>query len=308
MRDYWRGSVETWECDEMGHMNVRFWVRHAYDGLMLLAADLGLERAFGREASATWVPVCQHIRFLKEAHAGAPLFFRGGVIEITEAHITVYGEIVHSVSGTVGATFQTKLVHVEAATGKIFPWPARTHNLASALIVAVPEHGKPRSVAFDGPVEALDATQLGACGFRQVGLAPVRPQDVDVFDRLYPEGMMALVSNGVPNLMSAWRDQATQELGARDGQELQTGAAVLEYRLDYLTWPRPGDFTALHSGLADVGDKTITLRHVLTHPVTGQIWSVCEAVAVTFDLVARKVLPNPPHVRALMEKAKIRPI
>jgi acyl-CoA thioester hydrolase len=197
---------------------------------------------------------------------------------------------------------------VEAATGRAFPWPARTHALASALIVTVPEHGKPRSVAFDGPVETVDAKELGARGFRQVGLAPVRQQDVDVFDRLYPEGLMALVSNGVPNLMMAWRDQATQELAASDGQALQTGAAVLEYRLDYLAWPRPGDFTALHSGLAGIGDKTTTIKHVLTHPVTGQVWSVCEAVVVTFDLAARKVLPNPPHVRALMEKAKIRPI
>ncbi|GIU67770.1 thioesterase family protein [Candidatus Phycosocius spiralis] len=307
MRDYWRGSVETWECDEMGHMNVRFWVRRAYDGLMLLATDLGLERAFAREASATWLPVSQHIRFLKEAHAGTPLFFRAGVIEITEAHITLYGEIVHSVSGVIGATFQTKLFHVEASTGRIFPWPSRTHSLASALLVAVPPHGKPRSVAFDGPVEAIDVKELSASGFRQVGLATVRPQDVDVFDRLYPEGMMALVSNGVPNLMMAWRDQINAELAAEEDSPRQTGAAVLEYRLDYLAWPRPGDFIALHSGLAKIGEKTLTLKHVLLHPVTGQIWSVCEAVAVTFDLVARKIVSNPPKVRALMEQVIIRP-
>ena len=29
----WRGGVNTWECDEMGHMNVRFYLAKAMEGL-----------------------------------------------------------------------------------------------------------------------------------------------------------------------------------------------------------------------------------------------------------------------------------
>jgi acyl-CoA thioester hydrolase len=308
MRDYWRGSVEAWECDEMGHMNVRFWVRRALDGIMLMATELGCERAFAPEATATLLPVRQHIRFLKEAREGAPLFFRGGVISLGETDVTFYGEIAHTLDGAIGATFLTKMAHVEAKTGRAYTWPERTRALGAAMAVEVPKHGSPRSIAFDGPTEMFEAATLVQRGFQQVGLSAVRIEDVDVFNRLYPEGMIGRVSTAVPNLMTAWRDQATAELSAQDGQPRKAGAAVLEYRLDYLGWPGAGDFTAVYSGVADVAEKTNTLKHVLTHPVTGEIFCVCEAVAVTFDLVARKVIPIPPQSRAHLEARLIKPL
>ena len=38
--EVWRGCVNTWECDEMGHLNVRFYVARAMEGLVGLAAAL----------------------------------------------------------------------------------------------------------------------------------------------------------------------------------------------------------------------------------------------------------------------------
>ncbi|MDP1964510.1 MAG: thioesterase family protein, partial [Reyranella sp.] len=69
--EIWRGGVNTWECDEMGHMNVRFYVTRAMEGLVGLAAALGLPHAFTQEAGSTLIVGEQHIRFLREAHAGA---------------------------------------------------------------------------------------------------------------------------------------------------------------------------------------------------------------------------------------------
>jgi acyl-CoA thioester hydrolase len=308
MIELYRGSINTWECDEMGHMNVRFWVRRALDGMMLMATELGCERAFAPEATATLLPVRQHIRFLKEAREGAPLFFRGGVVAIGEADITFYGEIVHTLDGAIGATFLTKMVHAEAKTGRAYPWPARTAAIAAGMLVEVPTHGSPRSIRFDGPTDAFEAASLVSRGFQQVGLSAVRIEDVDVFNRLYPEGMIGRVSTGVPNLMTAWREETTAELSAQDGQPRKAGAAVLEYRLDYQSWPGVGDFVAVYSGVSDVAEKTNTLKHVLCHPVTGEVFCICEAVAVTFDLVARKVIAIPPEARAKLEARLIKPI
>src|ERR1700761_1671694 len=82
--EIWRGGVNTWECDEMGHMNVRFYVARFMEGLGGLALRLGLPQAFSAHANATLTVREHHIRFLKEAHAGAPLHMEGGVIEIDE--------------------------------------------------------------------------------------------------------------------------------------------------------------------------------------------------------------------------------
>lgn len=80
--EIWGGGVNTWECDEMGHLNVRFWVAKALEGLGGLAARLGMPRAFSTGAEATLVVREKHMRFLREARAGAAL-----IMKIGRAHV-----------------------------------------------------------------------------------------------------------------------------------------------------------------------------------------------------------------------------
>ena len=49
MIELYRGSINTWECDEMGHMNVRFYVAKAMEGLAEVAHVVGLGHAFRAE-------------------------------------------------------------------------------------------------------------------------------------------------------------------------------------------------------------------------------------------------------------------
>ena len=44
--EIWVGGVNTWECDEMGHLNVRHWVAKSMEALAGLAAALGMPDAF----------------------------------------------------------------------------------------------------------------------------------------------------------------------------------------------------------------------------------------------------------------------
>jgi acyl-CoA thioester hydrolase len=307
MREYWRGSAEAWECDEMGHMNVRYWVARSIDGAHVLAEDIGCGGAFAQGATSTLIPTRQHIKFMREARAGAPLFLRGGIVALTPTHITTYSEMVHSFSGDIGATFITTYAHVDSKTAKPFPFPVRTAQLAKAFDVVIPEHGKPRSIAFEGEVTAATTALAEELGFARIGIAGVRISDVDGFDRLLPEGMIGRVSNAMPNLLSKWREDATAEMTEIDGVPRTAGAAVLEYRLDYLAWPSRGDLVTVYSGLKEVADKNITLAHWVMDPLTGQPWCVCEALAVTLDLQARKIIANPPRARAELEAMKLKP-
>ena len=77
--EVWRGSVATWECDAMGHLNVGFYVAKSMEGLAGLAAELGMPDAFAADARATLIVREQHIRFLREARPDAPLVMTGGV-------------------------------------------------------------------------------------------------------------------------------------------------------------------------------------------------------------------------------------
>ena len=61
--EVWRGSVATWECDSMGHLNVRYYVSKAMEALIGLAAELGMPHAFTPNAQSTLIIRELHIRF-----------------------------------------------------------------------------------------------------------------------------------------------------------------------------------------------------------------------------------------------------
>ena len=97
--EVWRGATNAWECDEMGHMNVRFYLARALDGLAGLSAELGLPDPYQPSVSSMLAPREHHVRFLKEAHAGAPLHVDARVTEVRDEEITVVQVIRHSASG-----------------------------------------------------------------------------------------------------------------------------------------------------------------------------------------------------------------
>src|SRR5688572_18305545 len=149
--EVWRGSVASWECDQMGHLNVGFYVAKSMEALAGLAAELGMPGAFAASAEATLVVREQHIRFIKEARPGAPLTITGGVIEMGEADARVLLLMRHQ-TGELAASFQTLAVHATARDGRPFPWPDRIRVRAEALKVEVPQNAAPRSIGLE-PIE-----------------------------------------------------------------------------------------------------------------------------------------------------------
>lgn len=303
--EVWRGSPNTWECDEMGHMNVRFYVAKMMEGLAWLAAELGMPDAFAPGGVATLLPVDQHIRFLREARPGAPLHMRAGVLEMGEADATVFLELIHAGDGSPAATCRMIVRHVEARTGKPFAFGGRTRDLAGGLLTAVPAHGQPRSVDLSAAPMAADRDIAERLGVSPIGRGVVDPSQCDAFGRMKPEFCIGRVSDSVPNLLAAWREKVTRAASEKDGQARQSGAAVLEYRLAYRRWPCAGDRIEVRSGVVRVGEKTHALVHWLVDPDGGPAWCTSEAVAVTFDLKTRKVIAAPPEHRAELEALTI---
>jgi acyl-CoA thioester hydrolase len=286
--ELWRGGVNTWECDEMGHMNVRFYVAKAVEGLATLAALIGMPDAFRADATSTLLVREQHIRFLKEAHAGAALHMVGGVVEMGESEARLVQLLVHSNTGHIAASFQTVVTHATAREGVAFPWSDRTRARAAALTMAVPEKARSRSVGLD-PVETTGSlARADELGLLRIGLGALSPQECDVFDRMRPELFIGRVSDGIGGLVGPLRAIVADHAPNRPAR---TGGAVLEYRLVQLDWPRAGERFELRSGLVGADARTMRMVHWMLDPESGKVWGTSEAVAITFDLDARKVVP-----------------
>jgi acyl-CoA thioester hydrolase len=285
--EIWRGGVNTWECDEMGHLNVRFYVTRAMEGLAGLAGLLGLPHAFAPGAGATLLVRDQHIRFLRECKPGAALHMLGGVIEMGEEEARLLQLLVHSRTGQLAATFQTTVAHVTPVEARPFPWPKRTRERAEGLMVEVPKEAQARSIVL-GPVESQASLERAdELDLVRIGLGAIGLPDIDVFGRMRAEQFIGRVSDGIPGLIGAFRETVAEKAPERPAN---IGGAVLEYRIVHLDWPRAGDRVELRSGLAGVDARTQRMVHWMVDPDSGKAWGTSEAIAITFDLDARKVV------------------
>ncbi|MEO0549154.1 MAG: thioesterase family protein [Pseudomonadota bacterium] len=297
----WKGSTNSWDCDEMGHMNVRVYVEKAMEGLGELAAALHMPHAFKPNATSTLLIGEQHIRFIRESRAGEPLTMTGCVLEWDETSALLYQEMNHR-DGRTAAAFRTRVFHVAAKTGLQFPWSTRSRAQLEALIDTPPDSTKPRSLNPDeAPLPPQDAHMrtVKKVGAPEIGRGLVPARHCDVHGRMEASHFIGRLSDSVPNLLYDWRKAV-----AASHDVTETGSAVLEYRLIYRKWPRAGDRFVIHSSLADSTEKTHALAHWVLDPESGDAWLTCVAIAVAFDLEKRKIIPSPPgHLEQLQEIA-----
>ncbi|WP_309645126.1 thioesterase family protein [Phenylobacterium sp.] len=284
--EVWSGGVNTWECDEMGHLNVRFWVAKALEALGGLAANLGMPHAFAAHGQATLAIREMHMRFLREARAGVWLYATGGVVEIGESDARLL-IVLHSAAGEPAATFQLRVDHATVGDLRPFPWPQRIRDLADALRTAVPPHAAARSVHLDTVTPSASLARADALNLPRIGLGLVSPSECDVFGRMSAERFIGRVSDGVARLFGEDRPGPDPVPGEPPPR---VGGAVLEYRVIYLDWPKAGDRVELRSGIAESTPRTRRAVHWMLDPLTGKPWVTSEAIAIAFDLDRRKVV------------------
>jgi acyl-CoA thioester hydrolase len=296
----YQGSVNTWECDEGGHLNVRFHLERAMIGLAHMALALEMPRAFTPTAGATLVPYDIHIRFLKEARPGAPLVMHGGVVRFGENDATLCLDMRHA-DGAPASCFTIKVAHAQTRDFRAFSWSSRSRLAAQRLQIALPAHAAPRSVDLArAPVPNASRQQALALGATRIGASLISPDQCDAFGRLRGEHFFGRTSDSVPNLLASWRKEAAAAAGA------EPAGAVVEARLVIRRWPRAGDLIELLTGVAEVGEKTQRLVHWLCDPESGELWASLEAVALTFDVATRKAITPTEEMRARMRKRVIK--
>lgn len=295
----YRGSVNTWECDEGGHLNVRFHLERAMIGLAHLAHALEMPHAFTPSAGATLAPLEAHIRFLREARPGAPLEMHGGVVELSETGAQVCLDMRHG-DGTPSSVFTLRVAHTDTRSFRPFPWSERSLAAARSIACELPAHAAPRSLDLTRPPPEASRARAISLGAQRIGATIVFPDQCDAFGRIRGEHLMGRVSDSVPNFLTEWRTDMAAEAAARSAK-LEPAGAVVEARLVFRAWPSAGELIEVHSGVVDVGEKTLRLCHWICDPESGAAWASLEVVALTFDAITRKTITPSPEIRARMQ-------
>lgn len=293
--ELWRGGVMAWECDQFGHMNVRFYLDRAAEALMALTVELGLPDAFRREASATVRPLGWHVRYLKEARAGAPLRLTGGITALGDTWGEAAMVMTHAASGAPAAAFRTRFAHVTSEADRPFPWPARVAAEATRLAVDAPDISAPRGLDAMGWSAPPDP--LGEAGGMPVLRGVFGSQDCDVFGRVRGDAVIARDVSGGMSMGQAMQDKAA----ATDPAYVPPGRAVLEYRIRHFGQPRAGDRFVGVNGVSRLDARAFRTSHRMIDPATGALWAASENLVGAFDLASRKLVPLHAAERAAME-------
>lgn len=282
--EVWRGGVNTWECDEMGHMNTRFYVARCMEGLSVLFALAGLPGLFAQGTTATAQVEEMHIRFHREAQSATPLYMIAGFSALGECDAEIVALLRRDIDGALAATFRIVL-SASTPAGDSIAWPAPFADRAAALAMEVPPEARPRSVKA-GPAPSPDApSALGA--HRRIALGSVATPDCDAFGRMVPQKFLGAVADGIRGLTAPLR-----EIVARHAEIVpeRFGGAVLESRIVLVDRPRAGDCFEVRSAFTGADSNTLSLEHWMVDPVGGQVWGYMESVAIVFDLDRRKIV------------------
>jgi len=285
------GSVQSWECDVMGHMNVQFYVARMSDSLpaLLTALEFGPRRC--RALDIELVPVDQHIRFLKELRPGEPFTILGGVLAVSEDRLRLYQELRNTLTGATAASFVTEAVLVDAERRRgCVPLSDALRAAAEARIEALPDYAKPRGLSLDAPRPRPNWDEADGLGLMLTQQGAVSPGECDPRGFMVTRAVIGRVADSVPNMVAKTR-------GVDRSADRNGGGAALEYRLVYHATPRQGDVLALRAGIKAIGSKAFTWGHWLFDRETGEAVATTEAVAVAFDMATRKAIEIAPAMR-----------
>jgi acyl-CoA thioester hydrolase len=119
----YRGAVYPWHCDQMGHMNVMWYVGKFDEATWNLFAAMGVTTAFLREHKRGMAAVQQNITYRRELLAGDTVTVHSAFLEIREKVARFVHEMRHGETGELAALCLLTGVHIDAVARKSCAFP-----------------------------------------------------------------------------------------------------------------------------------------------------------------------------------------
>ena len=300
MIETWRGDTTIRECDELGHLNMRYYLAKARQARRMFIIGLGLPTAFESGTPSTARFRECHIRFLRESRPGTTLYIHTGVLDVGEDDLTLIHVLYHR-DGSVAATVRETVDHIYQRTGQRFPWPRRVHAAVQAYMTDLPKEAMPRGLTLDEPLTGPNLETVQNWGCEQISLGVFEKNESNAAGAIASYHYIGRLSDTITSFQAGWPEFALQ------GWEIGTTSGVmLELRLRLHQDARPGQPYHIYSGVKNATDKIRQLVHNFINPVTGQSYATIFAVNGMIDLEKRKFADPSPEALALLKKARIK--
>ena len=111
-----QGTIYPWNCDHMGHMNVKYYAEKFDQAVWNLFSHLGLTADYLRNNNRGMVALEQNIKYHKEVLPGDSIFIESEVLEIREKTLRMRHVMFNAVDS--GLLSETEVIGLHIDTVK----------------------------------------------------------------------------------------------------------------------------------------------------------------------------------------------
>ena len=295
----WAGECSAWECDELGHMNMRHYVHKIDEARRSFIIQLRLPRAFHTGVASTVRCRDFHIKYQGEARPGNPLRIDSAIVELGESTARLCHIMTHR-DGRIAATIVETVEHVYLPEDKVFPWPKRVREIAPEFIVELPAPAKARNIDDTVAFKGMSLPELESAGATVIGAGVFGASELDITNRVTMGSFFGRTTSTI-----AWFREGWPEFEDPSYHEGGMSAALLEMRAVIHRYPGRGDAYAYLPVLTGANSYTRQFAHNIVDPVSGDSWVSMQASGCKFDLNTRKLVKATEADLGVLEKGRL---
>ena len=287
----YKNSVQLHEIDNLGHMNVQYYLKHCIDSCILnfkinnlISYHSNIEESFFLEKVT--------IRYLNEQRLGAPFSINFYISKIENDKIMILQEMENLETNKISSTFilsfkirkQIKIIK-NKFENFLMDYPNKFKIAPSYAEIRGLLNINKLKLSYE---KLLDYPKIfnTFCGI-------AKNKDSNNSDILDAADYMGIVSASVPNLLM---------MSNHSISKTNIGGAAVEYEFYFNEFVKTGTCIKLLSGLRNIKNKTYTWSHWLIDIDKEKILAEANAVIVTMDLKKRKSVQIPNKMKVALEK------
>jgi acyl-CoA thioester hydrolase len=128
MIETYRGVVYPWHCDQMGHMNVMWYVGKFDEATWNLFAEVGITTRFLKETAAGWQRCSRTSPTSASCSPADTIAVRSALLEVRDKVARFVHEMRNAHTGEISAICVLTGVSMDSQTRKSTPFPGRDHR------------------------------------------------------------------------------------------------------------------------------------------------------------------------------------
>ena len=289
----WAGECSAWECDELGHLNMRHYIKKFSQARQFLIIQLGLKNAFKRNSLSTVRVKDLYIKYLGEARPGQPLKIMSAVLSVSDQTLRLCHIMYHS-NGHIAASQIETVEHIYLRNYKPFHWPSRLLQKAQSFCQDCsndpPRPALPRNINTLAKLLGHPRNTLEGYGLDAIGVGVIGKDEISAAGLATSE---AIIGRSASTF--GWFEQGWPELYDPAYMSGHGSAAVLEIYATFHKDMRQGDAYEYRAGVTEVNQYSRTFFHSLNDAMTGEPLSSLIMNGCLFNLKTRKLTKSTPE-------------